>query len=90
MRRSSELNDFDRTSLLKSMTDIKTFTFQQRRLMLDQILNALEDPSNKQHYQLKDLNHILLAYFTDPKLFEDKLEQVGKVFEKVTDLIESG
>ena len=27
MRRSVELNSFDRTSLLKSMTDIKTFTF---------------------------------------------------------------
>lgn len=66
MRRSSELNDFDRTSLLKSMTDIKSFTFQQRRQMLDEILNR------DAVYQLKDLNHILLAYYTDPKLFEGR------------------
>ena len=43
MRRSSELNDFDRTSLLKSMTDIKSFTFQQRRQILDEIFKAMND-----------------------------------------------
>ena len=43
MRRSSELNDFDRTSLLKSMTDIKSFTFQQRRQILGEIFKAMND-----------------------------------------------
>jgi hypothetical protein len=78
MRRSSELNDFDRTSLLKSMTDIKSFTFQQRRQMLDEIFKTTSHQETPGHppYQLKDLNHILLAYYTDPKLFEDKRAQI--------------
>ena len=83
MRRSSELNDFDRTSLLKSMTDIKSFTFQQRRQMLEEICK-------KSTYQLKDLNHILLAYYTDPKLFEGKQSQIEEIYEKITEIVEKG
>ena len=68
-RRSAELNDFDRTSLLKSMTDIKSFTFTHRTKVLEEIFKSL----NKDILpQLKDLNHILLAYFAEPSIFTGK------------------
>ena len=67
MRRSSELNDFDRTSLLKSMTDLNSFTFNQRTSILEEIFKSLDKFTGLP--QLKDLNHILLAYFTEPSIF---------------------
>jgi hypothetical protein len=46
--------------------------------MLDEIFKTTSHQETLGHppYQLKDLNHILLAYYTDPKLFEDKRAQI--------------
>jgi hypothetical protein len=70
MRRSSDINDFDRTSLLKSMADIKSFTFAQRATIMEEILKSINKGDKLP--QLKDLNHILLAYFTEPSIFANK------------------
>jgi len=63
--REKELNNLDRTSLLKSMADIPFFKLNHQKTILETIFSKMDT------LQLRDLNHILLAYFTQPVLLTE-------------------
>jgi len=63
MSRKDDLISFDRASLIKSMSDIPAFTDTQLNGALG--LSLADTDSLK----VKDLSHLLLAYFTQPNLF---------------------
>lgn len=76
------------------MTDIKAFSLPQRRQLLNGILTQLDREDLKLEAasskpQLKDLNHILLAYFSDPDLFNENLDAIDSVYLKIEKILES-
>lgn len=73
--RKDELNSFDATSLLKCMADIPNFKREHLEQVLAWSLERLDD------LQLKELNHIMLAYFTKPSLLDQA--QVKQILAKI-------
>jgi hypothetical protein len=66
---------FDKASLIKSMSDVPGFTLAHLKGALELSLTDLKS------LQVKDLSHLLLAYFTQPALFTN--EQVDSILEMI-------
>lgn len=63
MSRKDDMISFDRASLIKSMSDVPGFTQEHLKGALELSLTDLDC------LKVKDLSHLLLAYFTQPGIF---------------------